>query len=933
MRLTLRTLLAYLDDMLEDDDANALKAKIDESGIATSLIARIRSSVDKREIGAISPDAIGPLENANVMSEYLDSTLSPEQIAEIERLCLESDTSLSEAAACHQILTVVLGQPAQVSDGLRQRIYKLPNSAELRAMEQQSPPAADTHSAKPAATAKPITYSGIEIPPKPGKDANDSHPSNYALANASAADLDRDAAGFDRDAATAIRPVEPKDSGVAKASARLRNNANPDDDSGRSEAEIVAGTTRALMGRTEGYGGGIRPSRITPWLVALALAGVLLYALGQVFSPLTESGINDAIAQRENEKIMAPTNAPDSEKGDPETLGPQSGETVQNAITDTASADSPEQAAGVTSKTDSEADANETTIASEADASEMADDEPEIDEVVADDAAKTSAELETPDSGSVEPTVAQPNAPGAAGAELSATQPGAAELSATPPDDAEPAVANPVDTAMTEAERVDFESVDAAEMVEADLLPDAAADDLDTEATLESPMTTDDVPADALTPGESIPGEPTPSATPSGVAELTQAGALVIVRQDDAWKRLAVRIPESDPAAEVPPSETATEPNVEPGSEAVPAEETWTVASVAAGQTIVAPALFRPTLANPSGIEWTLAGPTRMRIGQNDAKGVITQILDGRILLASTEPDVKTLLVLGKRQIKIAMPEAQTVLAIELSHFRPLGVNPLVPANRVPTYRVISVQGDALIQVVPMPGDAEPTTSETLTLEPNHRFDGEGIQPARITPVDRLPTWIDAAAKRDVLADSARDGLMEFATRDEAIEKSLREAMTFRRVEVAALAAETLLLLGRADVYFGGDGILHRPRQRLYWKEHVDMLRQQVASSAEAAEAVRVAIERAELADSKRLFQLLVGFTPEELEAGADAELVAMLDSSSMAVRVLAIENLREIVGETLGYRADQENANARKSDIKKWETRLRRGDIRYPPQ
>ncbi len=895
MRLTLRTLLAYLDDMLEDEDANALKAKIDESGIATSLIARIRSSVDKREIGAISPDAIGPLESANVMSEYLDSTLSPEQIAEIERLCLESDASLSEAAACHQILTVVLGQPAQVSDRLRQRIYRLPDSPELRAMEQQFQPAADTQSAKPIVAAEPVTYSGVDIPPEAGKDANASHASNYALANASAADLDRGAAGFERDAATTIRPVGPKDSGVANASARLRQTVDSDEESGRSEAEIVAGTTRAMMGRSEGYGGGIRPSRITPWLVALALAGVLLYALGRVFSPLTESDINGAVAQHENDKTGEITNNSAAETGKSETGEPKTGETEKPATTDAATTDEADQVDEATPEPDNNASESQTKTASEPAANEMADDEPEQDETASAAAAETSPVIEVSPPESAEPTVSQP------------------------------AVANPIDTKATEAERANTEAIDAVEavaMVDMDLQSDTTAEGVDDEVNPGPLMSADDdVAADAATPEKTTSDESTPPTVVPVVAEMTQAGALVIVRHGDTWKRLTVRDPETDPA-DNPPAQPATQP--------IPTKATTTVASVDVGQAIIAPALFRPTLVNPSGIEWTLAGPTRMRIGQNDAKGVITQILDGRILLASTKPDVTTLLVLGKRQIKVAMPESQTVLAIELSHFRPLGANPLVPANRVPTYRVVSVQGNALIQAVPVPGDANPAASDTLTLEPNQQFRGKGIQSATISPVDRLPTWIDAAAKKDVLADSARAGLMEFTTKDEPIEKSLREAMTFRRVEVAALAAETLLLLGRADVYFGGDGILNRPRQRLYWEEHVDMLRQQIDSSAEAAEAVRVAIRRAELADSKRLFKLLVGFTPEELAAGADAELVGMLDSSSMAVRVLTIENLREIVGDTLGYRADQENANARKSDIKKWETRLRRGDIRY---
>ena len=127
MRLTLRTLLAYLDNALDPQETVQIRDKLTESGFATQLVQRIRDMLADGSVPAPSPEAVGPVEEANVISEYLDSTLPSEQVAEIERACLESNPHLAEAAACHQILTMVLKKPADVPAELRERIYELPD--------------------------------------------------------------------------------------------------------------------------------------------------------------------------------------------------------------------------------------------------------------------------------------------------------------------------------------------------------------------------------------------------------------------------------------------------------------------------------------------------------------------------------------------------------------------------------------------------------------------------------------------------------------------------------------------------------------------------------------------------------------------------------------------------------------------------------------
>jgi hypothetical protein len=131
MRLTLRTLLAYLDDILESSQAKEIGARISENSVASSLISRIRDVTRRRRIG--SPDLTGPTAtpDCNVIAEYLDNTLEPQAVADVEKVCLDSDMHLAEVAACHQILTIVLGEPVTIRPELRERMYALGSPADM----------------------------------------------------------------------------------------------------------------------------------------------------------------------------------------------------------------------------------------------------------------------------------------------------------------------------------------------------------------------------------------------------------------------------------------------------------------------------------------------------------------------------------------------------------------------------------------------------------------------------------------------------------------------------------------------------------------------------------------------------------------------------------------------------------------------------------
>lgn len=125
MRLTLRTLLAYLDDTLEAAEIRNIGQKVAENDAAQELIARIKQVTRRRRL-TVPPDT-GPDQafDANRVAGYLDSDISNEEVTELEKLCLESDVHLAEAAACHQILTLVMGEPALIPGTARRRMYSL----------------------------------------------------------------------------------------------------------------------------------------------------------------------------------------------------------------------------------------------------------------------------------------------------------------------------------------------------------------------------------------------------------------------------------------------------------------------------------------------------------------------------------------------------------------------------------------------------------------------------------------------------------------------------------------------------------------------------------------------------------------------------------------------------------------------------------------
>jgi len=151
MRLTLRTLLAYLNDVLTPEEAEQLKHRIEESEFASTLVQRIRHVLRRLRLSAPKVEGRGVGFDPNSVAEYLDSTMPPESVVDFEKVCLESDVHLAEVAAGYEILAKVLNEHAEVPTELRNRIYGLKDRVGKAAVAAPSLPHSDNGKAAAAA--------------------------------------------------------------------------------------------------------------------------------------------------------------------------------------------------------------------------------------------------------------------------------------------------------------------------------------------------------------------------------------------------------------------------------------------------------------------------------------------------------------------------------------------------------------------------------------------------------------------------------------------------------------------------------------------------------------------------------------------------------------------------------------------------------------
>ena len=104
MRLTLRTLLGWLDGVLLPEDHALIGERVAGSRVATRLAERIGAAIVRPGLGVPTCGGHWIADDPNFVAEYLDNTLSSVHLEAFERVCIESEVHLAEVAACHGMI-------------------------------------------------------------------------------------------------------------------------------------------------------------------------------------------------------------------------------------------------------------------------------------------------------------------------------------------------------------------------------------------------------------------------------------------------------------------------------------------------------------------------------------------------------------------------------------------------------------------------------------------------------------------------------------------------------------------------------------------------------------------------------------------------------------------------------------------------------------
>jgi hypothetical protein len=311
------------------------------------------------------------------------------------------------------------------------------------------------------------------------------------------------------------------------------------------------------------------------------------------------------------------------------------------------------------------------------------------------------------------------------------------------------------------------------------------------------------------------------------------------------------------------------------------------------GRLLVLPT-YRVKVTLTIGVNLDILGGSQVELlasGPREPPGI--RVPFGRVVIAPLGKAGSRLRVkFGDRGGEIGFADAESVAAIDVRRIHVPGTNPEGAPDDV-VANLYAVTGG-----VSWAESGAGQAAEPLQLTPLQRvtFDGQATSPP--AAAKELPRWVVAEPTKPLDPRASADIAKSLST-DRPARVGLAELTSRPQREVRWLALRCLGYVGQfRDMVL----VLNEPAQRLVWPEYVEQLRDAVARDSQTAAVVHQTLEQQFPQQAAELYRMLWGYSDRDLQSGADKELVAALNDDLLAVRVLAISNLKDITGVNHGY-------------------------------
>ncbi|MGI8979969.1 MAG: hypothetical protein ACR2FY_12155 [Pirellulaceae bacterium] len=344
-----------------------------------------------------------------------------------------------------------------------------------------------------------------------------------------------------------------------------------------------------------------------------------------------------------------------------------------------------------------------------------------------------------------------------------------------------------------------------------------------------------------------------------------------------------------------------------------------------AGERLQVLPTYRPQIALSSGAQITFAGESQVHLDAATKAGASRMTVHyGRMVVVTVGmPGVPLELDLTGLKGTLVLSDADAGVAIDSRRYLPPGSDP----EKDPAFGVVEIfttSGRATWQMEGAAEAIEIPVGHLLT----YVLGTEVVEPDLAGPF-RAPAWIDASSLISIDRVTSLN-MLKMLEPEKPLEVRLQELLADPAVDVRALAARCL---GYLDQFEPLVKDLSNVQHKAFWAMEIDSLHHAVSRGPETAVKVRDAAEGLRVNKGLALYRLLWGYSSEQLADIGAAELVDLLESPDVDIRVLAADNLRRITGALQNYRPEKRPDENRLA-ITRWKERLKDGTINYksPP-